>query len=122
MPNEAKHTPGPWECEPSPLWKTAHIWARNTGGKVSGVVATIHADWAHESQCEEQASNARLIAAAPEMYQALQAVMEEWPHQSPADCYSTGPRTGNLIQDHVACPGCAIKAKIEAAIAKAEGR
>ena len=28
-------------------------------------------------------------------------------HNAPDDCYSTGPRTGNPIQDLVICPACA---------------
>ena len=27
-------------------------------------------------------------------------------HNAPSDCYSTGPSTGNVIVDHVACPSC----------------
>lgn len=72
--------------------------------------------------CDENTrANAHLAAAAPELYEALTLVSKEWEHNAPSDCYSTGPLTGNLIRDHVACPGCAVQRAVEAALAKARG-
>ena len=62
----------------------------------------------------------RALAAEAEierLREALRAVKKEWPHTPPRDCYATGPRTGDPIQDYVACPGCALQRKIEAALA-----
>ncbi len=40
---------------------------RARGKVISGIVATIHLRWVHAEQRAEQADNARLIAAAPEL-------------------------------------------------------
>lgn len=64
------HTPGPWHhgvSNPTTVWSGTQI--------ASDVVAYC----AHnEFAIGEQAANARLIAAAPEMLAALKAVEEWW--------------------------------------------
>lgn len=71
-----KHTPGPWKVEVHkdgqlPDWnsqtKHTEIWSQNTH------VATIHE---HVRKNSPDAANARLIAAAPEMLEALKLVNE----------------------------------------------
>lgn len=47
---------------------------------------------------------------------ALKTAEKELTHAVPGSCYSTGPMTGDPIQDLVACPGCAALAKVRAAI------
>jgi hypothetical protein len=68
-------------------------------------------------------ADARLIAAAPEMLEALKigrrAIGE---HHKPSDCYATGPLTGNHFADLLQCPACLFIHMYEATIAKAEGR
>lgn len=63
---EAKHTPGPWSLSPSGLSVTAEgrspicpiAWTHDTGG-----------------MDEEKLANARLIAAAPALLAALEAII-----------------------------------------------
>lgn len=56
----------------------------------------------------------------PALTKALQHVKREWQHNVPSDCYSTGPCTGDIVQDYVACPGCAVQREIDAALALVE--
>lgn len=65
-------------------------------------------------------TNARLIAAAPELLEALKLVAKEWEHNAPSDCYSTGPLTGDVVRDHMSCPGCDVQKAVTEAISKAE--
>jgi hypothetical protein len=102
------HTPGPWVrfmCE----GRTAAILPADRPGDVA----------VFESVGE---SDARLIAAAPDLLGALhegrRAIGD---HHAPNDCYATGPVTGDAFRDLVECPACAFIAKYDAAIAKALG-
>lgn len=72
--------------------------------------------WGQDDVAE---ANAKLYAAAPELLEALKFAKDQWQHSTPSDCYSQGPCTGDLIQDYVACPGCEVQRRIDAAIAKA---
>jgi hypothetical protein len=56
-----KHTPGPWKYEGGGSW----VYGKD------GVVAQSSLDYAH---LEEMRANARLIAAAPEMYAILDEI------------------------------------------------
>lgn len=61
-----KFTPGPWEYE-------------GINGKVVSVINGIHAVVAHNGtfrhSAKESAANAHLIAAAPELYEALENII-----------------------------------------------
>lgn len=60
---ENKHTPGPWEISGSSIWNPeTHRAIYASGGK------PIH------KRDEEGQANARLIAAAPELLEALEAL------------------------------------------------
>ena len=68
---EEKHTPGPWfygnwlDINSDPLW--VEVWSiDDEGNKSLPFVACKHID---------QEANARLIAAAPDLLEALQAVL-----------------------------------------------
>jgi hypothetical protein len=39
------------------------------------------------------------------------------PHNVPGDCWSTGPKTGDIIADHLVCPGCCALVSLRAALA-----
>jgi hypothetical protein len=73
MSKSTQHTPGPWK-----LWddQPSEWTVRASAGPeyLSGVVATVRVDWIYEHQREQQRANARLIAAAPEMLEALRLV------------------------------------------------
>jgi len=83
MPSEKKHTAGPWE-----IWKghTA-VYAKvglNTPGEIQGFCVAVcdpvdidEIDAITEAQALRIArANARLIAAAPELLEALEAIMD----------------------------------------------
>lgn len=71
---EAKHTPGPWEWENVP---GAGIQVR---GPYKGSTRLLFSDiWRQFAEREwdaEMEANARLIAAAPELLEALQGVLK----------------------------------------------
>jgi hypothetical protein len=66
-----KHTPGPWTIEDGIRGTTAIIGSDTDGG--TAVLARLP-HWPIEK--EMQASNARLIAAAPELADALRLAMD----------------------------------------------
>ena len=69
-----------------------------------------------------QEANARLIASAPDLLEALREARRAiGEHSAPNDCYATGPLTGNAHRDLVECPACRFIAMHDAAIAKAKG-
>lgn len=60
-----KHTPGPWECEEaSECWHDDHVWAKGGRGKGEHITTVCSGT-----------DNARLIAAAPELLEALERVI-----------------------------------------------
>ena len=66
MKTKTTHTPGPWKDE------AGRVWADHEGGSQSialvSMTSGIHDGLA---EYERRDANARLIAAAPEIYQAL---------------------------------------------------
>lgn len=60
-----QHTPGPWIAEGSEM--NATVWVRGPDGKR---VCSV-------KRCETDFDNARLIAAAPDLYLALKALLAE---------------------------------------------
>ena len=66
----AKHTPGPWAYHNTP---TPFIYV-NAGGLP---ICQIYTSTAHGQSMGEQFANARLIAAAPELLEALQKMLPE---------------------------------------------
>lgn len=54
---------------------------------------------------ERDAANAR-IKRLEEAVAAYQSAYAPDGHVAPHDCFATGPRTGEMFQDLVACPGC----------------
>lgn len=83
---ETKHTPGPWKKSDrlnGPWW---HISAETSGlgpGQGRQAVACVHGESKRGSKAyaEMFEANAQLIAAAPELLQALQAVVTHWTSQ-----------------------------------------
>lgn len=64
--NNTKHTPGPWWVDDNGCVAAGH-------GDTYETIAIMH-DWQGDSERE---ANARLIAAAPELLEALRAVLDE---------------------------------------------
>ena len=66
---KAKHTPGPWHIYPD--YAESYIES-GTGYEVCQVMTN------HPKNADTQAANARLIAAAPELLDALQAALDDY--------------------------------------------
>ena len=75
----AQHTPAPWHVE----WSMrdggeAHTIVDNRDMLGLSVIATVHF---HDDTEGETKANARLIAAAPELLEALNLALEYWRHR-----------------------------------------
>ena len=66
----SKHTPGPWFC-PTPLHGTFYVEARIDGGMLQEV-----ASCGPTAEPSQQAANARLLAAAPELLESLESALK----------------------------------------------
>ncbi len=66
MSDKTKHTPGPWRTKREGF-STVYVEARIDGGLIQEVAACGPT----EAGLEQQEANARLIAAAPELLEAL---------------------------------------------------
>lgn len=69
-----KHTPGPWEVGPVDDTVVTHVGADG----VRLVVAEIDGDYNQPETWPIMEANARLIAAAPELLEALDRI-QNWP-------------------------------------------
>ena len=108
------HTPGPWVV--GPVDDT--IVTAPDGSEV----AAIDGDYNQPDMWPVMEANARLIAAAPELLEALREGRRAiGDHYAPGDCYATGPMTGDQYRDLVQCPACSFIAMYDRAIAKATG-
>ena len=105
--SETKHTPGPWIGagpsfgDPLPRYTTEIVTDWEDEDDQRPVICTLpfrHYD--HENE-----ANARLIAAAPELLEAAEAIVARW--DSPL--WKDQPHTGTFID------------QLRAAIAKAKG-
>lgn len=110
-----KHTPGPWHAFQT-ADSTRHLVVQGDGSRPNEpIIATVIGHTASLHAAE--ASNARLIAAAPELLEVLLAV--EWSGTEETeigDSVGACPWCGNAqADDHTAA------CKLAAAIAKAEG-
>ena len=70
--SETKHTPGPWEVSWDKYGKESEIHGKSELN--DGPICIIPHDDVTESGAEEQLANARLIAAAPELLEALEGL------------------------------------------------
>ena len=67
----SKYTPGPWTCDLSDL--DAHEWDIYGRGDNSFWVANV----SNEGRSSQNAANARLISAAPDLLMALRMLYDE---------------------------------------------
>ena len=90
--SEFKGTPGPWEIKPEEVDKH-YIRIRGTqlGGryKVANVLTPVY-EGVHEREAKETRANAHLIAAAPELLEALQQTIPHMREQSKLDGHAFG--------------------------------
>jgi hypothetical protein len=96
----SKHTPGPWTL--SAYYPNRVIGDRNDGE--GRYVADCHCNGLNGAEQPEDAANARLIAAAPDLLEALQGMLDVY---------------GN--DGHLHAPALAALRAARAAIAKAGG-
>lgn len=80
MQNETKFTPGPWFTKREG-WSTVYVEARIDGGMIQEVAACGPTDAGQD----QQQANARLIAAAPDLYEALESLVDEVTNHGEAD-------------------------------------
>ena len=71
----SKHTEGPWFV-PTPTYRTLYVEARVGNGMLQEV-----ASCGPTAVPAQQAANAQLIAAAPELLEALKLALEYWRHR-----------------------------------------
>jgi hypothetical protein len=106
------HTPGPWDFVTG---RTLHHVETQIDNPAGAGIPVCSVPLKREA-------DARLIAAAPYLLEALRegrrAIGE---HFVPDHCYATGPLTGDSFRDLVQCPACSFIAMYDAAIAKATG-
>lgn len=97
--SDIKHTPGPWTIT---SWATGAV-----NGPHDRMVASVYGDHADCQRDERQDANARLIAAAPDLLEALRKV-RDW-MDDPVE--------------NMRCPvDMELASAIRIAVAKAEGR
>lgn len=77
MSNETKWTPGPWHVGGVQRCTVYDVRAQRVANSFEGVLAVLRSD-------EECKANARLIAAAPELAEALEKLIEA--AESSDDC------------------------------------
>ena len=67
----SKHTPGPWDIDVNQDWSAVYIGKDIPYTREEKYICQIDCDWSGFSG--EVLANARLIAAAPEMYEIIKA-------------------------------------------------
>ncbi len=72
----SKHTPGPWKIMPDPRQRSGD-WARWTLLSEKGSLLTFTGV---DQKGDQGAANARLIAAAPDLYESLKGFLEHVLH------------------------------------------
>ena len=104
----SKHTPAPWNFVLGPMGMTAEVEAPDWG-----CISVTKLFRSNPEVAERQLANARLIAAAPELLEALRRLLDEHAGQHSPGCVDLPPG-----YDATRC--CPV-AQARAAIAKATG-
>lgn len=110
-----KHTPEPWRIE------KLHT-RRVIRGANSSLVGVIESGMSDEdaARLEQRLSTTAPADPAKGLELARDALglsIEAMEHSVPDDCWSTGPYTGDPIEDLVICPYCRAIAKCRSALA-----
>ena len=75
---DTQHTPGPWVFDLSKSWRPHRVSLCHFVGNDDADIAHIGENFSSNRSPAETIANARLIAAAPELLAALQAVADYW--------------------------------------------
>lgn len=126
MKSERKHTQGPWRIEDG----TTVIWSDNAYDSGTNSVGCIVARAAHPSTfrssrptADEQDANARLIAAAPDLLEALKAFVDMIEDSMSGSFHrDVGPFVAGVTDLELRPDGSFKLSDARAAITKAEGR
>ena len=92
----SKHTPGPWEVRPEIMWHDgSHVAGRTPkvmkeGRQIASITRSLDAK-IKDGRCEEAEANARLIAAAPRLLEALRKLVERIDTNGGIGEYKGGP-------------------------------
>lgn len=111
------HSPGPWdvfgdEDSSSGKWRALTV--------AQADMEFMRVCFMPSDGTDEIMANARLIAAAPDLLEALREGRRAiGDHNVPDDCYATGPATGDPVRDLVQCPACSFISMYDVAIKKA---
>lgn len=119
--NKLKHTPVPWVIEAS--YSELFVVQRRCGNpKFDKLICSLDISRSDLNRTEQAYADACLIAAAPDLLEALESVLEACApdgHLPPHDCFSSGPKHGDA-RDKV-CVFCEPYKLAKKAIAKATG-
>ncbi len=74
-----------------------------------------------KNNAPEIATALNATAQHDKLVKALTLLMAEVAHNAPDECWSTGPSTGDPIQDLIICPGCIALNNARAVLATAKG-
>jgi hypothetical protein len=120
---ELKATPGPWHVDLDGLLAGSderEIVALNADGRVVRGIAFVlldTGDFPDGDEWQEDAANARLIAAAPDLYAALSELLAAYT-DGVSECTCLLDADGSVME-HPANP--CVECKSRAALAKARG-
>jgi hypothetical protein len=81
---DTKHTPGPWSDVKHTFDADANHWTVEVHAN-SGFIFDLVRECEEEDEYNEHIANARLIAAAPELLDALETLLEEFVNRMDVD-------------------------------------
>ena len=110
--NEPGFTPGPWEADDVFYQRDLRTWLNIRAPNVTGdlgefFVAAVSSDPQHR---ETTAANARLIAAAPELYEAVETLVNHL-NERIDDACKNNPESGPVFTGIVAAQDALAKAR-----------
>lgn len=83
---ETKFTPGPWQLVDNTHLVEGEIWIEAEHAEIGPVsLAAVRAGCDEAAELGSNMANARLIAAAPEMFEALKSLCEELMLEDPRE-------------------------------------
>lgn len=98
---EQKYTPGPWEIKADPChYDSFTTVVAGIGEQRKGLLRELIVEVGGWADIEVAEANARLIAAAPAMYELLKDILDEL-RKAIKDAIETGNREGSSLPDRL---------------------